>query len=92
MGDDMSETWPGMSSVTHSTPASPHLEAHVISVIGVTLFAAIIALGVVMLIRHFGGRSTPVVTPTPAGEQSEAARKAVEILARVRAAYASLEA
>jgi hypothetical protein len=58
--------------------------------IGAVLAAALI-IAIVLLVRHFRGRPTSVVTPPPTAEQAAAAKEAAEILARMRTAYDSLE-
>lgn len=58
----------------------------------VAILAAVLATVVIVVFAlPFNGRPTPIVPPTPASERGEAVVDAAEVLARMRAAYASLE-
>lgn len=58
----------------------------------VSILAAVLATVVIVVFAlPFNGRPTPIVPPTPASEGGEAVVDAAEVLARMRAAYASLE-
>lgn len=73
------------------SPSSDRSGANVILIIGSILAVAFATVVLVVFAHPFSGRSTPIVTPPPATERGETAIDAGEILARMRAAYASLE-
>jgi hypothetical protein len=76
---------------TEGSPTVHRLGANVVLIIGAILAAALVTVVIVVFALPFSGRSTPIVPPTPASEGGEAAVDAAEVLARMRAAYASLE-
>ena len=76
---------------TEDTPASRLSGANVKLMIGAIVAALFITVAVFVLVRHFRGRSMPVVTPLPAAEQTETAMDAAEHASRsqVRATVAA---
>lgn len=76
---------------TEGSPTVHRLGANVVLIIGAILAAALVTAVIVVFALPFSGRSTPIVPPTPASEGGETVVDAAEVLARMRAAYASLE-